>query len=184
MYCGLAQKMRHCSVWSWRHRHQPNTVQGRCPRVNAPSSTTPIWRKNRYQAPRVSVVMEIKAVSVEILDGELPQPPGLLLQRFNDVRTERFELSVCRIEIVGEHPVNGRLKRCGFLPKEDRHISTRHGPDLVVRIQPGNLKTECISIMLLRPLDVNDGQFRHRRRNRRQGPDRHGEPRSATRAAT
>ena len=34
-----------------------------------------------------SVTVKIETVAVQVLHGELPETPGLLLQRFHDVRT-------------------------------------------------------------------------------------------------
>ena len=111
------------------------------------------------QAGACLIVMEIESVSVDILDGELPQPPRLGFQGLNDVRTRRFQLVVCGIDIFGEYPMNGGLKWPSSLPKKYRHVRSRHGPNVFVRIEPANLKAECVPIVLLGAFNIGDGQF-------------------------
>jgi hypothetical protein len=65
--------------------------------------------------------------------------------------------------------MNRSLKWRGFLPKEYRHVSAGHGPNLFAWIEPANLKAECIPIVLLRAFNISNGQFRHWLANRRQG---------------
>src|SRR5580658_7136984 len=67
-------------------------------------------------------VVNVEAVAVDILDGELPYPPGLLFQRIHDVCAERFQLLVRRVDVAGENPVNGGLKWRMSLAKEYRHL--------------------------------------------------------------
>jgi hypothetical protein len=62
--------------------------------------------------------------------------------------------------------VNRSLEWRGCLPKEYRHVSAWYGPNLA-RIEPANLKAECVPIVLLRAFNISNGQFRHRLANRR-----------------
>ena len=53
------------------------------------------------------------------------------------------------------------------LPKEYRpHISAPRGPDPFVWVKPGNLKAECIPVMLLCAFDIGDRQLRYWLANR------------------
>jgi hypothetical protein len=117
-----------------------------------PACVPPVAHDGEFDAPARPVaslvVVKIETVSVDVLDGELRQSPGLLFQRLNNVRTQRFQLVVRRIDIFGEHPVN------------------RSGPNLA-RMEPADLKAECVPIVLLRAFDISNGQFWHRLANRR-----------------
>lgn len=107
------------------------------------------------------IVVEIEEVPVQILNRELPQPPRLFLQGFHDVRTRRFQFLVRRINIFGEHPVNRRFEGRLPLAKEDNRVVARHGPDPLARVEPSDLKTERIPVVLLRAFDIGHRQFRH-----------------------
>src|SRR5262245_51762665 len=66
--------------------------------------------------------------------------------------------------------MNCRLKWGRPLPEEYRHVASGHGAYLLVRIEPGDLETEGISIVLLRAFNISDRELRHWRGNRRQWP--------------
>jgi hypothetical protein len=68
------------------------------------------------------VMVQIEEVPVQILYGELPQPPRLFFQRPHDVRTWRLQFLMRRIDIFSEHPVNPEFERRLPLAKEYRHI--------------------------------------------------------------
>src|SRR5258708_2124554 len=90
----------------------------------------------------------------------------LFFQRIYDVRTRRLQFLVRRIDIFGEHTVNGRFERRIPLPKEYRHITARHCPNFLAWVKPSNFKAECISVMLLCAFDISDRQLRHWPANR------------------
>jgi len=83
------------------------------PRLNSPKTglSGSVWL----------VMVEIEEVPVKVLYGELPQSPRLFFQRIDDVRTERLQFLIRRIDILGEHPVNGRFERRLPLPKKYHH---------------------------------------------------------------
>jgi hypothetical protein len=66
------------------------------------------------------VMVEIEAVSVEVLGGELPQPPRLLFQGLNNVRARRFQGPnlFARIE-----PANLKAERIPIVPLRALNIS-------------------------------------------------------------
>src|SRR4051812_20070342 len=65
-----------------------------------------------------------------------------------------------------EYPMNRRLERRCPLPKEDRNVAPRHRSDCLVRIEPADLESERVPIVLLRAFDIGNRQFRHWRTDR------------------
>src|SRR6478672_5616487 len=100
------------------------------------------------------VMVEIEAIPVEVLDSELPQPPGLLFQGVHDVCSGRCQLGVRGVDIFREDPMDGRCERRPRAAEEDHALSPGDGPDLLVRIEPADLEAESVAIVVLCSLDV------------------------------
>src|SRR5256885_1255466 len=115
-----------------------------------------------------SVTVKIETVSVQVLNGELPQTPGLCLQRFHDLRTQRSELLVRGVDVFSEYPMNRRFKRRSSSSEEDGHMSTGDRADLVPWIQPSDFKAENVTVVPLCLFYVCYRQFRYRLAKRRQ----------------
>ena len=99
-----------------------------------------------------SVTVEVEAVAINVLYCELAQTPRFLFKRLNDPRAQRTQFFVGGLDVCGKHPVNGRLEGIIFSAKENRDIVSRYSADLLSGIQPTNLETKRITVVLLRPI--------------------------------
>src|SRR5215218_5316785 len=108
------------------------------------------------------VTVEVEAVAINVLHCELPQTPRFLFKRLNDPRARRTQFFVCGVNVCNRHPVNGRFEGLGSLAKENRDIVTRYSTDLLSGVEPTNLETECITVVLLSPFHIRDWQLRSR----------------------
>src|SRR5262245_1633927 len=68
------------------------------------------------------IMVEVEPIPVQVIDRELPQPPGLLLQRLNDVCSGRFQLAVRLVNIVGEYPMDRGCERHRRPAEEDHNV--------------------------------------------------------------
>ena len=68
------------------------------------------------------VMVKVEDVSVQILYCELPQSPGLLFQRIDDLGAPRLQLRVRLVDVLREDPVNRRFEWRFPLPQENRYI--------------------------------------------------------------
>jgi hypothetical protein len=59
---------------------------------------------------RSLAVVEVERVSVEVLDGELTDAPGLRLEGVGDGGTCRLGVLVGGVDVFGEDPVDGWLE--------------------------------------------------------------------------
>jgi hypothetical protein len=105
------------------------------------------------------VAVEIEAVSIDIFHGELTQTPGLLLERFNNSRTQRAQFVICRVKVRRKYPVNGGFEWLASSAKEDCDLIARHSTDLPSRVKPADLETERIAVMLLSSLNVRNWEL-------------------------
>src|SRR6185369_3514185 len=71
------------------------------------------------------------------------------------------EFLVSCVDVFGEYPVNGRFERSLLLSKENCDVATRHGSNLFVGVEPSDLKSERITVVLLSELDVGYRQLGH-----------------------
>lgn len=114
-----------------------------------------------------SVAVKIETISVDVFDGELTQAPGLALERLNDLSAQQGQFLVSGVYIRRKDPVNGRFERSLSSSKEDGDVISRNGTEISSRVEPPDLKTECVAVMLLSPLYVLDWKFRRGMSERR-----------------
>ena len=103
--------------------------------------------------------MKIEAVAIEVFHCELTQTPGPLFERLNDSRAQRAQFVVCGIDVCRKYPVNRRPEGPAFAAEEDRDVISRHGADLLSGMQPTNLETKVVTVMLLSSFDVRYRQL-------------------------
>src|SRR5678809_1437181 len=72
-----------------------------------------------------SVMVEVEPVSVQVGDRELREPPRLLLQGLDDVRSRRLQLAVDGIDVFREHPVDRGLERRQPPAEKDHDVVPR-----------------------------------------------------------
>jgi hypothetical protein len=106
-------------------------------------------------------MMEIEAISIDILQSELPQTPRPFLEGLDDIRPQCRELLVSGFGVFGVYPVNCRLKRRRSFPEENLHAFPRDAANFLAGLQPPKLETEHIAIVLLCALHVGNWQLRH-----------------------
>src|SRR4030095_875206 len=114
-----------------------------------------------------SVAMKVKAVAVEILDGELRESPWLLFQRLGDVRAERLHVAVHVVDLRRVHPVHGGLEGPFAAAQEDRGNVAVDRTDLFARVQPAYVEAPLFAVVLLRAPHIGNRQFGHRGAERR-----------------
>ena len=94
------------------------------------------------------VAVKIKAVAIEVFHGELTQTLGLDFERLDNSRAQRAQFVVGGIDVCRKYPVHARLEGLTFAAKKDRDAISRHRADLLSGIQPSNLETKRVTVML------------------------------------
>src|SRR5262249_47239043 len=110
----------------------------------------------------ISVPVEVEAVAVQVLDGELRETPGLLRQGFGDVGTGVVQRLVHGLDVGRVHPVHRGLERAAAAAQENRRLVAVDGADSGARLQPAHLEAELVPVMRLRALDVAHRQLGRR----------------------
>src|SRR5262249_61449668 len=91
----------------------------------------------------------------------------LPLQRLHDSRATRPQFLVNRVDVRRKYPVHRRFERADSSTKENYDFIARDGTDAPSRIQPANLQTKHVVVMLLRTLHVLHWNLRREAAERR-----------------
>src|SRR5271166_2497538 len=113
-------------------------------------------------------MMEVEKIPIQILHGELPQSPRLCLQWIDDLRTQRHQFLVRRVDVLRKDPVDGGFEWRLPLPEENYHLVAGDGANFFAWVKPSDLKAQSIFVMLLRAFNISDRQLRYRRANHAQ----------------
>src|SRR5579872_3142767 len=88
-------------------------------------------------------------MTVQILDGESADVPGLSFDIVGYVCAAGFKFSVGGVNVFGEDPVDVWLESFVCLGEEDGDIFTANGADVLVGLEPEDVEAEDIAVIIL-----------------------------------